>query len=145
METISFASASEIISYDSAGTVPVTETDALILKSADYDSSSVVSVGGNTQATLLINFTKGSLTNVIIKMYGSQVGNPTASDWYTENEETSTTGTITLNPLNITLTADTKGMWHFPIGALKAYKITVTGTGVATSSSLKLSLGLRSN
>ena len=147
METIRYGSMDDLGTYTTgAGVVPLSETDAIIMKDIDVDATSVTSVGGNTQATLYIDFTKGSLTNVIIKFYGSYKGNPTASDWFTETDESDSSGTLTLNPLNITITDTTAlKMWHFPIGACRAYKITVTGTGTATSSSLKLYCGLRSN
>lgn len=144
MEVIRYGSTNETKTY-SVTPVPTSETDAIVLKDSDVDATSVISVGGNTQGTLFIKFTKGSLTNCVIKMYGSYLGNPTATDWYQESEESSSSGEITLNPLSIKLTADTVKTWHFPIGANRSYRITVTGTGTATSSSLDLTVGLRNN
>jgi hypothetical protein len=145
MEVIKFAEATERASY-TISPVPTTETDAIIVKGADVDSSSVISVGNNTQGTLFIDFTKGSLTNCIIKLYGSPYGNPDTNQWFTETEEVSSSGALTLNPISIVLTdTTTKKMWHFPLGANRAYKITVTGTGTNTGSSINLVLSLRSN
>jgi hypothetical protein len=145
MEVIKFAEATEQVSY-TASPVPTAETDAIIVKGADVDSSSVISVGNNTQGTLYIDFTKGSLTNCTIKLYGSPYGNPDNNQWFTETEESSSSGALTLNPISIVLTDTTaKKMWHFPLGANRAYKITVTGTGTNTGSSIKLVLSLRSN
>jgi hypothetical protein len=145
-EVVRFASASDVatISYTDA-TIPTTEADAIVLLDTDVLATSVTSVGGNTQGTLFIDFTKGSLTSVTIKIYGSYMGNPTATDWYQETEETSSSGVLTLNPLSIVVTATSRYEWHFPIGALRAAKITVLTTGTVTSSALKLSVGLRSN
>jgi len=128
-----------------AGNVPASETDAIVIKDIDIDSTSVVSVGGNTQATLYIKFTKGTLTNCTIKLYGSYVGDPTAGDWYTETEEASSSGVLTLNPISIVLTGDLEAMWHFPIGACRAYKVTVSNTGTVTTGALSLAVALRSN
>jgi hypothetical protein len=143
MDIIKFPSVVELVSYDSDGVLPTSETTAIELK--DDDDSDVITAPSNTQATLFIDFTKGSLTNVIIKFYGSYLGSPTSDDYFSETIESSTTGTITLSNMNITLTATGKHMYHLPIGALRSYKITVTGTGTATSSALKLYLGLRNN
>lgn len=147
MEVMKFSPSVELATYTTgAGTVPTaSETDAITLLDVDADATSVASINSNTQATLFIDFTKGSLTNVIIKFYGSYLNNPTASDWFSETIESSSSGTITLTSINITLTANAKQMWHFPIGACRSYKVTVQGTGTATSSSLKLYLGMRSN
>jgi len=145
-QVVRFDSAIDLATYTTgAGTVPTSETDAIVIKDIDVDSGSIASIGGNTQGTLFIDFTKGSLTNVVIKFYGSYKGDPGSSDWFPETEESSSSGTLTLNNINITMTASGTKMWHFPIGACRAYKITVQGTGTATGSSLKLYLGLRSN
>jgi hypothetical protein len=137
------------------------ETDAIVLLDVDVTTASgvtnpspnVTSVGGNTQATLYMNFTLGSLTNVVIKFYGSYFPNPTATQWFSESDAADSTGTLSLSQLNITLTASTPTvesnaggyMFHFPIGACRAYKITVTPTGTATGSALSLAVGMRSN
>jgi len=145
METIKFAEATDQATY-TASPVPTTETDAIIAKEVSADSTSVISVGNNTQGTLYIDFTKGSLTNCTIRLYGSPYANPTSEQWFIETEENSASGALTINPISIVLT-DTiaKKMWHFPLGANRAYKITVQGTGTATGSSIKLVLSLRSN
>jgi len=142
MEYVKFPSSVEVVSYDSAGVLSNTETDAIVLD--DDDSiAETVKAPANTQATLYINFTKGSLTNAIIRFYGSPLKN--ATDWYQETQEVDSNGTATLYPFNITLTADTKAIYNFPIDAVRSYKITVQGTGTTTGSRIKLSLGLRNN
>jgi len=142
---IRFCSSCDMASFDSGGVLATSETTAITVLDTDALSTSVVSIGGNTQGTLYIDFTKGSLTNVIIKIYGSYLGNPTSSDWFQETQESDSNGTATLYAYNITLTADAKLAWHFPLGAYRSLKITYTGTGTATSSALKLYLGARSN
>jgi len=145
METIKFAEATDQATY-TASPVPTTETDAIIAKEVGADSTSVISVGNNTQGTLYIDFTKGSLTSCIIRLYGSPYANPTSGQWFTETEESSASGVLTINPISIVLTDTTaKKMWHFPLGANRSYKITVQGTGTATGSSITLVLSLRSN
>lgn len=146
MTVVRYPSTIEFKEYTTGGgTVPLTETDALVFKSADYEGTSVVSVAGNTQLSLYIDFTKGSLTNVEIIPYLSHEGDPGASDWFQETVESETSGVITLNPMKIVLTSDAKIVWHNPIGAAKAVKITVKGTGVATGSSLVIRGALRVN
>lgn len=146
-QAIVFAPGQDQATYTTGtSTVPTSaETDAIIIQSPDYLSTTTASVENNTQGTLYIDFTKGSLTNVIIKVYGSHTGTPTSSDWFAETVESTSSGTATLYAFNITLTADAKVMYHIPLGANRAHKITVQGTGTATSSSLKLYYNLRSN
>jgi hypothetical protein len=154
-QTVRFASTNDIASVSyTATTIPTTETAAIVINDIEtYPGSStntaiVGGVGGNTQATLFIDFTLGTATNCIIKFYGSYKGDAvaaTATDWFIETEEASTTGTLTLYPVSVVLTAGVNEMWHFPIGACRSYKVTVTTTGTVTSSALKLTLGLRSN
>ena len=122
-----------------------TEADAIVIKDLDVDSTSVAGIGSNTQASLFIDFTKGSLTNAIIKIYGSYIGSPTASDWYQEVVETDTSGVATLDAFSIVLTANAKIVYHFPIGAYRAFKVTVGSTGTKTNSAIKLNLALRNN
>lgn len=144
-ETIQFSSSISLPTQYGSVIVPTSETDAIIIKGLDVDSASVAEVGANTQGTLYIDFTKGSLTNVAIKFYGSYVANPAATDWYQEVVETDSTGVATLDPFSIVLTATAKIAFHVPIGAYRTFKITVTGTGTATNSLLKLNFGLRNN
>jgi hypothetical protein len=154
-QVVRFGSSNDIVSVAyTAATIPTTEAAAIVINDIEtYPGSSTNTaiaggVGGNTQATLFIDFTKDTLTNCLIKFYGSYKGDAvaaTAADWFSETEETSTTGTLTLNPINITLTASASDMWHFPMGACRSYKITVTTTGAIGTAALKLTLGLRSN
>jgi hypothetical protein len=142
---IRYTSADDLASYAPSGTVSNTETTALTVKDIDIDSDSVASIGGNTQGTLFINFTKGSLTNCTIRIYQSYLGNPDTGDWYQETSEADSSGALTLNPLTIVLTATAKLTWHFPIGAARATKVTVQSLGTVTASNIKLYLSLRSN
>lgn len=146
MDVVKFGDSIDVISYASGtGTVPGAETDVITIVAPDELNTSVVSSGGNTQGTLYIDFTKGSLTNCTLKIYGSYVGNPSTSEWYQECIETSTSGTVTLFAMDIVLTATMKVEYHFPIGAVRALKITAASTGTATGGILNLSVGMRSN
>ncbi len=152
---VRFGSTSDVVTVSyTAGTIPASETSAILINDIEtYPGSSTNTaitggVGGNTQATLYIDFVKDTLTNCTIKFYGSHKGDAvaaTATDWFSETEESSSSGVLTLNPISIVLTASANDMWHFPIGACRSYKITVATTGTAGTSTLKLSLGLRSN
>ena len=158
METIRYGSADDLkTKVYTAGNLPTTEVDAIVLKDVDiptettnaYISPNVTSVGGNTQATLYINFTKGGVTSCTIKVYGGYEGNPDATNaagWFSESSETDSSGALTLNPVTIVLTATAKLLWHFPIGACRAYKITVLSTGGSvTTDALSLAVAMRSN
>lgn len=124
----------------------VTETNAIVISAPDVAGpTSVASNEGNTQATLYLDFTKGSLTNVSVKIYGSYLASPTANDWYQETVETDAVGVATLDPFSIVLTATARIAYHFPLGAYRTIRITVQGNGTATSSLMKLNLGLRNN
>jgi hypothetical protein len=145
-EVVRFASTGDVAAYASGtGTVPTSETDAIVCLDTDVLATSVISVGGNTQGTLYIDFTKGSLTNVTIKVYGAYLVNPGSSDWFQETQEADSSGVATLYPYSIVLGATTKVAWHFPIGAYRAVKVTVTGSGTQTSGILNLHLAVRSN
>jgi len=147
--TITYPSSIEQAKEYSASPVPLTETDAVIIKPVAQDPLSVATIGGNSQGTLFIDFTKGSLTNVVIRMYGSYLPNPTDDDWYEETiekDDATTLGLVSLGGQEITLTSNCKYTYHFPIGAFQAYKITVQGTGTSnTGSTLKLNVALRVN
>lgn len=81
---------------------------------------------------LYIDFTKGSLTNVIIKPCGAASGNPAASDYYQG---------ATVDNATLTLTASGKRVWYIPyemFGANPYAAIAVIGTGTVTSSSVGL-------
>jgi len=148
MTIITYPSATELGTEYTVTPVPTDETDAIIIKPASVDSSSVADVGGNTQGTLFINFTKGSLTKVTIKTYGSYKNNPGASDWYQEvieKDDATTLGKVTLGKQYIELDASTKIAYHFPLGAFKSFKVTVQGTGTASNSSLTLNAALKVN
>lgn len=148
MEIVKFPSTIELgtqYSVLAATGVANTETDAIVIKDLDVNSAVVAGVGSNTQASLFIDFTKGSLTSVTLKVYGSYIGNPTAADWYQEVVETDTSGVATLDPFSIVISATSKLVYHFPIGSYRAVKITVGSTGTITNSAIKLNLALRNN
>lgn len=147
--TITYPSSPELAQEYSASPVPLTETDAIIIKGVDSEFASVADIGGNTQGTLYINFVKGNLTKVVIRTYGSYLKNPTDDDWYQEvieKDDPTTLGLVTLGEQYIELSANAKIAYHFPIGAFKAYKITVQGYGTSnTNSSITLNCALRVN
>jgi len=149
MQVISYPSSVELGTTYTVTPVPTAaETDAIIIKPRSSDSTSVADIGGNTQGTLYIDFTKGSLTSLTIKTYGSLKNDPGAGDWYIETiekDDDTTLGKITLGEQYITLTATGKLAWHFPIGAFRSYKITIQGVGTATNSALTLDCSLKVN
>src|SRR6185436_20243957 len=120
-----------------------TETDAITILNLDADQTTVASIGSNTQATMYIKFTKGSLTSTTIRIYGSYLRIPTSADWYQEVVETDSTGVATLDPFSIVISSTAQIAYHFPIGAYKALKITVASTGTITNSAITLNVGLR--
>ncbi|MEM5785003.1 MAG: hypothetical protein QW469_00490 [Candidatus Aenigmatarchaeota archaeon] len=147
MEIIKFAEATDQAIYQTGDTgVPLSETDAIVVLSPDVNPTSVISIGNNTQGTLYIDFTKGSLDGVEIKLYGSPYPNPSSTQWFSETEESSSSGVLNLNDISINITSNSKKMWHFPLGANRSYKITIKGLGTSNAnSSLTLILSLRSN
>ena len=153
--TIRFSSAIDQKTVSLSGAqIPLTETDELIVTDIDVQAiaggnmgqNEVASVGGNTQGTLYMDVTMGSLTSIVIKPYGSYKGLPaSAGDWFMETDETDSSGNLTLNQLQITITQSGRYMFHFPIGACRANKFTVAGAGATTGAVLNLAVGLRSN
>lgn len=146
--TITYPSSTELSKEYTASPVPTVETDAILIKSVPIDSASSATISGNSQGTLFIDFTKGSLTNVVIRMYGSYKANPGDNDWYEETiekDDPTTLGLVSLGGQEIVLTNNCKFTYHFPIGAFQAYKITVSGTGNATGSKITLNCALRVN
>ncbi len=134
-----------------------TETDAFVIKVPEATTGGgPASVGANTQGTLYIKYVPASLTNCKIRIYGSQLVNPTATDWYQETFESDATAapttTATLSLFVIDLgTTDFSGAtnkpaaYHFAFGAYKSLKVTVQSVGVITNSAITLNLGLRVN
>jgi hypothetical protein len=142
---VRFPSSTEIpIKYSAVG-VSNTETDAIVVKPIDKNPTSIAEIGGNTQATLYIDFTKDTLTKVQIRVYGSYLGNPTANDWFQETVETDSVGVATLDKFVIELSASARIAYHIAIGAYQAFKITVQSVGTVGSSAITLNLGLRTN
>ena len=148
MITITYPSSTELGKEYSITPVPTAETDAILIKPVGVDSASVADIGGNTQGTLFIDFTIGSLDKVIIRTYGSYKNNPGADDWHQEvieKDDATTLGLVTLGVQYIELSADAKIAYHFPIGAFKSFKITIEGSGTATNSVLVLNCSLKVN
>ena len=148
MMTITYPSSTELGKEYSITPVPTSETDAILIKPVGVDSASAADIGGNTQGTLFIKFTKGSLDKITIRTYGSHKNNPTATDWYQEvieKDDTTTLGLVTLGKQYIEIAADATIAYHFPVGAFRSYKITIQGTGTATGSALTLNCSLKVN
>ena len=93
----------------------------------------------SNQLTLLIDFTKGSLTNVEIKIYTSNDG----EDWYAVPVLGYSSGVGTANDLVLTLTTDMKFSFEVPINT-KYLRVGAKGTGTVTGSSLSLIANLGS-
>lgn len=84
-----------------------------------------------TQLVLLIDFTKGSLTSLEIKVEFS----PDNTTFYQETAEVVSTGTSTMSLLEHTTTATGKYRILIPIND-RFVKVSVKGTGTVTSSSV---------
>jgi len=122
------------------------ETDLLTVWSPDYQPLFPVSVGGNTQATLNLDFTLGSLTNGKFKIYGTPDPiNATTVRWFPVTVATYTAGVAVLDDLVITLTATGKKGYEFGVGAWKGVKVTSLSTGTTTSSAVTAILSFRTN
>jgi len=77
----------------------------------------------NGAVTVELNFTIGSLTNVIVKFYGSADG----TNYYAVNEP--------YVGLTETLTASVNKFYTFPaLPGLKRFRVSLTGTGTLTNS-----------
>ena len=101
---------------------------AAILTNDAVDSNIVAipqTIDGNVQ--VMVEFTIGSLTNVILKPY---VGDGT--NWY-----------LNTDPGTATLTASGDYAFVVNCGGAKQFKLSVTGTGTVTSSSLTVWFGYR--
>ena len=145
IQTVKYSAATDIVQYPSTILVNA-ETDVIVV--TDIESGGNGYVPSNTQCTLFVDFTKGSLTNCSLKIYGSYKGNAvaaTATDWFQEVVESDTTGVGTLDPNSLLMTASQRIAYHFPIGAYRSIKISATSTGTVTSSALALTLGFRTN
>lgn len=122
--------------------IPNTETEVITLLAPDLDSTSVVSPNGNTQATLWLDFTKGSVTSATFKIYSTLDG----VNWYNEQLVTAgSAGAVTLDDINFTLTTTAKKIYHFPIGAIRGLRVTAQSVGTTTGSSINCSITLKTN
>ena len=123
------------------------ETDVLTVWSPDYEGAFPVSVGGNTQATLNIDFTLGSLTNASVKIYGTpdQINRAGGVRWYPVTVATYTAGVAVIDDLQLRLTATGKKEFEFGVGAWKGVKITALSSGTVTTSALSVVLSFRTN
>lgn len=123
------------------------ETTIMEIWSPDYEPLVPASTGGNTQATLDIAFTLGSLTSAGFKIYGTpdtynRVG---GVRWFPVTVATYTAGVAVLDDLVITLTASGNKSFNFGIGAWRALRVTALSTGTTTGSSAGVILSLRTN
>ena len=147
MQVVRFYSSIE--SRESAAVTPVVnaETDLLTVWSPDYEPLVPVSVGGNTQATLQLDFALGSLTNGKFKIYGTPdpINRGGGVRWFPVTVATYTAGVAVLDDLVITLAATGKKAFEFGVGAWKGVKITSLSTGTVTSSSVTAIMSFRTN
>ena len=147
MQVVRFYSSIEV--KESAAYTPVAnaETDLLTVWSPDYQPLFPVSVGGNTQATLNLDFTLGSLTNGKFKIYGTPdpINRVGGVRWFPVTVATYTGGVAVLDDLVITFTANAVKGYEFGVGAWKGVKVTAASTGTVTSSSATATLSFRTN
>lgn len=141
---VRFDSAIDLPAEYSVTSVANTETDAIVIKDSE-DATVIASAAGNTQASLYINWVNSDITNCTIRVYGTHLKAPAATDWYQEVVETDSSGVATLDKFSIVLTASTRIVYHFPIGSYRGLKVTVAGSGTPAGGTLKLNLGLRNN
>ncbi len=133
-----------------ATNLPTTETIAIKCVDADVLNTVVAEVAANTQLTLYIKYTKGAgETGCKIRFYDSYKGDPGAlnsGDWYQETIESDTLGVATLYPFEIDLTASFQGSYAIPIGAIRAFAVTVQSYGGAPPvGAITLTLAARTN
>jgi hypothetical protein len=142
MQVVRFYSSVELKKIDPQYT-PVlnAETTVLEVSSPDYAPLVPASVGGNTQATLNIDFTLGSLTSADIKIYGT----PDLVTYYPVTVATYTAGVAVLDDLSIHFTATGRKAYEFGVGAWKGIRITALSVGTVTSSRLDVTLSFRTN
>jgi len=89
------------------------------------------------QLSLYINFTKGSLTNALVKVYTSQDG----TNWHAMSDITYSAGVGTVSPIVLTLTASAAFTFQHEINT-KFIKVGVQGTGTVTNSLMSIGVNL---
>ena len=149
MQVVRFYSSIEPKETDPAVYAPVanTETDLFQVWSPDYQPLVPVSVGGNTQATLNIAFTKGSLTNASFKIYGTpdEINRAGGVRWFPVTVATYTAGVAVLDDLVILLAASGNKSYEFGVGAWKGIRVTAQSSGTVTGSEAEVILSFRTN
>lgn len=146
MHVVRYGSTDDLSNNYSVTIVPSAETDAVVLIAPDKVPTSVVEPGGNTQGTLYVAFTPGSLSAAIIRIYDAYIGQSDGTTlWFQETIESDTLGVATLYPYEIVLTASSNISYSFPIPAVQAMKFTVQASGTTTGSAIKLTVAMRSN
>lgn len=140
MNTIEYKHGVPIVEGTAQSPIPTTET-ALIDNTmlSESTSSQVSYLASNTQAALRGNLTLGSLTSITLKVYYYTDPNYPSSSSHSAYQRTTSavsSGTETLSYQSIVL--GTSGMFNydFAIAPCTGIKVTVTGTGTATGSSL---------
>ena len=131
------------------GNISKTETAAIKVVGLDVDATTVAEVASNTQMTLYVKYTKGTEDGIKIKFYDGYKADPgvlSSGDWYQEVVEADTNGVATLYAFEVDLTATATIAYHIPIGAVRAFLVSVQAYGAgATSGTLTLTLGFRTN
>lgn len=117
-----------------SGSTSVAARAAAILTNG-YVASSAIDVRAYTQAIFFLDFTKGSLTDLDVKVEFS----PDGSDWYQETFEL-----IAADTSDETLGIHTyiaTGKYRLPVEVASEYiRISAVGNGTVTSSSLKITM-----
>ena len=101
---------------------------AILTNGEDAANAFLTEKSDNGAVAVQLNFTLGSLTNVIIKFYGSADG----TNYYAVNEP--------YVGISETLTASTNKFYTFPaLPGLKRFRVSLTGTGTLTNSTATVS------
>jgi hypothetical protein len=104
--------------------VPTSETDLLIIDG--------VYLRNATQLAIYYNFTKGSLTQAILRVYFS---NDDGNTWYQ----------VPGIDEDLIFMADAKGVYALPIYPADKMKITIQGTGTNTNSAISVMVMTKTN
>lgn len=118
-------------------TVPTSKTVELTIGSNTSNYTAIDS----TQLILYIDFTIGSLTNCDITI---EFQDPYGVDWFQETSDSISGGATTENAAIRRLTATGKYRIAIPLRDT-AVRVSVTGNGIATSSSIRIRAGLGTN
>lgn len=118
-------------------TVPTSKTVELTIGSNTSNYTAIDS----TQLILYVDFTIGSLTSCDLTI---EFQDPYGTDWFQETNDSVSVGTTTESAAIRRLTATGKYRIAVPLRDT-AVKVSVTGNGVATSSSIRIRAGLGTN